>query len=265
MLNLPPRKVVFKKVSEWVKAVNFALNKPKKGIINERDNCFLELLKEDMEINLPSTIVEFPVKLNLFDVTTAKPFLNTQEGERTLKFLKAKKRNGYITSVIIWILLFAAIFIMFYTGHYIYAIISVFGGFYLVSLLCKSVIEKSKDCNELSKGIITYHQAIVEELVSKYFNNTAYFSVNTETLIYNNNLCVYLSTESGNLIIYKKQNIKEIIRERVHLGSYNRKEQYEWHLDILTDFLPCPKISLILPDTKAIEDEITKAYAVLKP
>jgi phosphatidylserine/phosphatidylglycerophosphate/cardiolipin synthase-like enzyme len=48
MLNLALRKAVLKRVSEWVKIVKFALYKPKKGLINEGGNCFLELLEEEM-------------------------------------------------------------------------------------------------------------------------------------------------------------------------------------------------------------------------
>jgi len=48
MLNLPLRKAVLKRVSEWVRIVNRALHKPKKDLIDERCNCFLELFEEEM-------------------------------------------------------------------------------------------------------------------------------------------------------------------------------------------------------------------------
>ena len=48
MLNLPLRKAVLKRVSEWVKIIKFVLHKPKKGQINECGNCFLELSEEKM-------------------------------------------------------------------------------------------------------------------------------------------------------------------------------------------------------------------------
>jgi len=245
-----------------------------------------------MDKNLLSTLPEFPVKLNLFDFTTIKPFSSTLEGEKTLRFFKYKKVFGYIASGIVWILLAVAVFFVFTSGHYIYGIIIAFFGSFFAFTICKPIIKISKDCIKLLDKTFAHHQTIVEELVDMYFKNTAYFSFNSETLIYNNNLCAYLSTERNELVIYKKQNIKEVIRERVRLGSTtttyatgtlradpfttrnftssaqystNVKELYEWHFYILTDFLPYPKISMVLPDTKFVEDEVAKAYAVLKP
>ncbi|WEV55008.1 hypothetical protein OZX65_02805 [Leuconostocaceae bacterium ESL0723] len=114
-------------------------------------------------------------------------------------------------------------------------------------------------------------------------------------LIYSGSEVVYFDMSQNLLLAYRKENIKEVIRERVHLGSSttgtsssvgggtligntrvgvggaqttttsNTVEQYEWHFEILTDFVPYPKISLIFDDSQEVEDFLGTAYAVLKP
>lgn len=46
----------------------------------------------------------------------------------------------------------------------------------------------------------------------------------------------------------------------LHITNY-----YEWHLDIFTDFLAYPKVSLVLSDSQEAMDFIGSVYAVLKP
>lgn len=40
---------------------------------------------------------------------------------------------------------------------------------------------------------------------------------------------------------------------------------YEWHFDVLTDYLTYPKVSMIIEDSRSNEDMLNEAYAILKP
>ena len=113
-------------------------------------------------------------------------------------------------------------------------------------------------------------------------------------LIYGKEGFVYFGTYNSTLVAYDKSNIKDVTRERLYLGSStsggssttgssyvtdtglvltggsaqtysNTVNEYEWHLDIFTDFLDYPKVSFVLSDTKSAEEFVGKAYALLKP
>jgi hypothetical protein len=254
--------------------------------------------------DLPETLPAIPARLNLFSFGHGFgiiPFSDTQEGKVALEEYKVsiekeKKVRQYLWGGLALIVLI--LFLFFY--HFLAIFIGFFGG-----ILCFTLCAKPIGVNAsaiLNRAINTHCQWVVKKLVDSCFHSVHYFYYRTDALIYNNNMCAYLSTKSGELVIYNKSNIKEVSRERVHLRSettgsatttgrstntvstafgvnpFNTrkhknttqvntttKEFYEWHLDILADFFEHPKISLVLPDGKFAEDEIGKAYAVLKP
>jgi len=249
--------------------------------------------------NLTTTLPEFPVKLKLFSITNKASFYDAPEGIKAIREYENGKRNGIIIKIVIWIALIASVYYLFTNGHPIWAIIlALFGLGFAIGitfgiqpndlLLLKKI---NKHCNE-----------VAEDLINRYFSGSVYFSYKTEALIYNNNICAYLSTKNDELVLYKKENIKEVYREHTYLGSTttsysvntgkstnkistalgvnpfmtreykgnsqistSTRTQYEWHFDILTDFFEYPKVSFILPDNEYYNNEIGKAYAILKP
>lgn len=42
-------------------------------------------------------------------------------------------------------------------------------------------------------------------------------------------------------------------------------EYYEWHFDVLTDYINYPKVSLIIGDNKNNESIVNEMYGILKP
>lgn len=206
------------------------------------------------------SLPEFPVKLNLFDISKKLPFQNSIIGKQAIKNHKKDMNIKFIIKIILLSAFIFSVYYLFTNGHPIWAILSAIAGSLILFGLF-SIIRPND--NILPQGKNAHCQAVVEELINNYFPGVVYFRYNTEALIYNNNICAYLSTMTGELIIYKKQNIKEVCRERIHLN--NSITNFYWHFDIFTDFLEYPKVSMNLPYNEYFENEIGKAYAILEP
>lgn len=114
-------------------------------------------------------------------------------------------------------------------------------------------------------------------------------------IIYSNDGVLYMNVNNDLLVGYKKSNIKEVTRERLHIGSHttgdttgvgvagsrsgssigvgvgkartnsDTTDYYEWHFDIMSDFMGYPKMSLVVSDTPNHENMINEMYAILKP
>lgn len=142
-----------------------------------------------------------------------------------------------------------------------------------------------------------YTDIFISPLANKIMDNEYWRSFRTKNIgfIYSNNKFIYFDSDTGLLIAYNKSNIKEVSRERVHVGANttgnsgtagvgytfqntgitvggaetssqsNTQNIYEWHFDVLTDFISYPKVSLVLEDSPRVEDFIGQAYAILKP
>ena len=152
-----------------------------------------------------------------------------------------------------------------------------------------------------------YLKKLINFTAQKFFGNDyRWASFNNKYMIYNPKGMVFINTSEDLIVAYKKSDIKEIIRDRIHTGSHSHtsgttvgggtaashlvsgilggnhvnttgvgiaKESsdtdttdfYEWHFDVMTDFMGYPKVSLILPDNRNNENIINEMYAVLKP
>lgn len=151
--------------------------------------------------------------------------------------------------------------------------------------------------NDYMKVWHRHSDIFIYPLVEKIFPNEEWQSFRhiKEGLIYSKKGLIYYESDSGLLVAYDKSNIKEVSRERLHIGANttgssgttgvgytfqntgitvggattqttsNMTNYYEWHFDIMTDFMSYPKVSLVLEDTPNIEDFIGRAYAILKP
>lgn len=137
----------------------------------------------------------------------------------------------------------------------------------------------------------------INPLANIFFQNQEWqsFSDGKKGLIYSSSGLVYYESDKGLLVAYDKSNIKEVSRERLHVGANttgisdttgvgytfqntgitvggaktqttsNVTNHYEWHFDVMTNFMTYPKVSLVLNDTPSVEDFIGRAYAILKP
>jgi hypothetical protein len=132
---------------------------------------------------------------------------------------------------------------------------------------------------------------------TNYLNNFRVFQFdNWGFLFYSKLGCACIDLISGQMLLYAKENIKDVLLEHVHIstttngnaftsGSINRGiifdfhytqqsntrintnsvHHYEWHLDILTDFIDYPKLSFRFSDSTNGEDEAKIIYGILKP
>jgi len=255
-------------------------------------------MNEMAKIRLP----EFPCKANLYDFTKFLPFADSDEGKEAFERHRKTIKNTNTFKIVVWAILVAVVLILFLTNHPFFGIlVVVFGGSAAVGLTIdsSSMVADAR----LNQDIAKYCGRVAEDVMKNSFKGAAsYFYYRTDALIYNDVMCAYLSIDKGDFIVYSKSNIKDVIRERVHVGtqsttvgtttgksrktfanmagfspfgtrehkitttfSTSTREIYEWHFDIFTDFMPYPRVSIILPDGKWAENETGKAYGILKP
>ncbi|MBO1721914.1 hypothetical protein HJV72_14550 [Extibacter sp. GGCC_0201] len=160
----------------------------------------------------------------------------------------------------------------------------------------KTVHEKLNEAASDWQQVVNKHADMFIKPVAEKLMSGGWYSYRTglKCLIYGKEGCVYFDTSNSTLVAYNKANIKDVTRERLHLGSStsggaqttgggytfkngitigggntktysNTVNAYEWHFDIFTDFLDYPKVSLVLDDNKSVEEFVGKAYALLKP
>jgi hypothetical protein len=256
-----------------------------------------EIMNEIEKKELPG----FPNKLNLYDFLEFPRFADSDSGKEAINNHEASIRNGTITKLVAWAVVIITVICLFNTGHPFWAILAalLLGG--IAIGITKKSFKDSADAR-LQQVISQHCGAIAQYLADNFFKEASYFYYFTDALIYDNNICVYFSADSGDFVIYNKSNIKDVTRERVHVGTHttstatttgksentlaatfgidpfgtrkykssttvntHSQEIYEWHFNIFTDFMPYPNISMVFPDDKFIEDEIGKAYGILKP
>ncbi|WP_204122959.1 hypothetical protein [Lacticaseibacillus mingshuiensis] len=112
-------------------------------------------------------------------------------------------------------------------------------------------------------------------------------------LLYGSTGCTFVNQDTGTLVAYSNENIKHATREHLHTGSStstssssvgtgtmigdtgvmvggstgtsssDTTDYYEWRLDILSNFVDYPKISIVLPDTERSRDFTGNVVALL--
>jgi len=137
-----------------------------------------------------------------------------------------------------------------------------------------------------------YFDYILSTIRDNYLPKFRLFHISLyEKLFFGNEGCTLVNIESGRMILYGKENIKNVLLEHKHLGAstsgYSHSsggmdsdgqlffhvhrnlsiggsvhndtyensehesetiEHYEWHLDILTDFMEYPNLSFVIDD-----------------
>lgn len=155
---------------------------------------------------------------------------------------------------------------------------------------------KSKSHHTICKYTDIFIEPLADKLMSGCWRS---FRTGMQCIIYGEDGFIYFSTRDSTLVAYDKSNIKDVTRERVHIGAAtnsqvsgytstyahddylstgvrassntstsgysNTTNYYEWHLDVFTDFVEYPKVSLVLDDISSTENFIGEIYAVLSP
>lgn len=267
-----------------------------------------------------------PKKWNLYKFT-GLPYFNTwPEGIKVSKLYEEKKKEydeigskekggciwGVCYLVSYFVLIFCAGKLLFYDwmtrlGSYKFTLfLAVLPAIFLIKTYLHGKKEKEARDNldwatsQRQEAIYKYTDIFIEPLANKLMSGQwRSFRTGTQCIIYGDDGLVYFNTHNSILVAYNKSNIKDVLRERVHLGastnsqisSYtstyayddyigsgvrassntstsgysNTTDYYEWHLDIFTDFVDYPKVSLVLNDSPSTEDSIGEIYAILKP
>jgi hypothetical protein len=135
------------------------------------------------------------------------------------------------------------------------------------------------------------HGLKIAEAVGGAMGMNYYSFYNGELFLYSSEMCMLIWVEDGKTITYNRNNIKEVTLEHVHLGStststsshsgssyawtnnyatYKGKtntttstvDQYEWRLDVFSNFMEYPKISLVFDEKE--ENAAKQIYAIVK-
>lgn len=251
-------------------------------------------------------MINLPAQYDLYDFTGLPDFDNWEEGVQAYNdYQKTKKSVELRRRIFKWIKIASILcaFCLLLEGDTLVAILV---GFLFVILAIlfrkngKRVTSLNRELNQAySKFMATYYKhtdMFIHPLANSLMKGKwRSFRVDGKGLIYSDQRVVYFDTDESLLVAYTNENIKEVYRERVHIGantvgnssSYaggtavgdtgfvvgsavtnsnsNTTNYYEWHFDILTNFISYPKISLVLKDSKNVEDFVGTAYAVLKP
>jgi hypothetical protein len=222
--------------------------------------------------------ISIPAQLNLFQMVSIPPFQNSQERKDAVQLTRQNRIKKVITLLILWSALFFIVPYMFsemvFFGHTLVAIVvALFGGGMLLGFSFPSRYYN----NTLQKAKEEHCRKVIEELVNRYFPGTVYFYYEENGLIYNNDIFAYVSTKTGQLVIYNRENIAKFGAEMVttnKMGFVTRTDNYgsttirqgymeEYIIKITTNFLACPIVLINVGKTRFFEDEINKVMAVL--
>ena len=151
-----------------------------------------------------------------------------------------------------------------------------------------------------------YWNQLANYIFKEIFPGSGWNRFGLDYIVYSNDGMLYIDVKQDLLVGYKKSNIKEVTRERVHTGSHTTSDTtgvgvgtgktsavtgllggehlrtngigigkartnsdttdyYEWHFDVMSDFMGYTKVSVVVDDSPQHEDMINKMYAILKP
>lgn len=250
-----------------------------------------------------------PQKWNLYNFTGLPDFNNWDEGAQANAIYNQRKEEldslGKTYERISVICAILGILLAFYAVlnfRFFYGLFGILLFLVAVLLSDEGYLRREKVYDELDYASSEWYKVLYKHTdmfirpVAEKLITGGWYSYRTgqKCLIYNKEGFVYFDTYNSTLVAYNKSNIKDVTRERLHLGSStsggssttggayvtndgfvrtggstqtysNTVNEYEWHFDIFTDFLDYPKVSLVLNDNKSVEEFTGKAYALLKP
>jgi hypothetical protein len=239
----------------------------------------------------------FPNWQNILDTFKITPFQDTTDGksllnqwENNVKIAKLIKKIGMIAALIVFVLVIiengtdellsafiisGIAFLIFYTVYKIYQ---------------KTVVSITQDRYFKKRNAFTFKLA---DVMVNFFGGHFYTFDNAHCFIYNQNMCIFINANEGSWIGFHKNNIKDVELHQVLIGSTttsstqtsgsayawtnnfatysgssttvsNTTMQYEWKLDIYTDYPDYPHLKIVFPDNEEGETYAKKAKALLK-
>ncbi|GBU27400.1 hypothetical protein R84B8_00930 [Treponema sp. R8-4-B8] len=256
--------------------------------------------------------LKLPALINFYNFTGIPKFDDSNEKQKLLEdtknWNKKEKIEGYIkfariSAFIALVIVGLILYFKFHIALFIIFTILLFSGFILLIIKTSPIIKKYRN-NAPEKQPLTedqeyqnYLEGVFRNIHTKYLNGFRAFEFdNWGFLFYSKLGCTCIDLKSGEMVLYSKENIKDVLLEHVHLGTtttgsaytsggmdrgiifdfhYTQYsdtsvdtdsiQHYEWRLDILTDFLEFPKLSFRFADNSKGEDEAKIIYGILKP
>lgn len=239
----------------------------------------------------------FPNWQNISETFKITPFQETNEGksvlnqwDKNVKVAKLIKTTGIIASIVmaIWTLIENGM------DQKLGAIIiggMTFGLFYAVyKIYQKTVVNMTQNRYFKKRDAFTRDLAGV---MRNYFNANSYVFNNAHCFIFNEHMCLYINANEGSWVGYHRNNIKDVELEHKLLGSTtvsttqtsgsafawtnnfatysgssttvsNTTAQYEWRLDIYSDYTDYPHMTIVFPENSDGEQYAKMAKALLK-
>jgi hypothetical protein len=243
--------------------------------------------------------IKFPALINFYEFTGTNKFEYIQNEEKLKK--EHNKSIKKINIIFLGILaLFILLFYLTINSTILANIITILFVFSIIAFIfIKNILKNNinKLIKERKEKYNCYLKNVLDSLKEKYFNNFRVFEFNNWCFLFYSKLgCACIDLISGEMVIYAKENIKDVLLEHVKIGSstvgtsYSEGDtyrgiifnfhyksysdsgintdsivNYEWHLDILTDFLEYPKLSFVFDDNSIGQDEAKIIYGILKP
>ncbi len=222
-------------------------------------------------------------------------FEETDEGKHAIKENQSEFRKSKTGRVLSIILIVISLLFLLLSRQFIWGVILFACG--VLGFLSQKNREQKANINYYN-SVTSYTMDIANFLIEKKFVGSKGIASHDFGFIYNNDFCAYFSILNGNLIIYSKENIKEVQKERVLIGTTttsvssgktrntvgttiglnpmgtrkinfttnaNSVSNYEWHLDIFSNFMDYPRVSMVFKDSQQMENLISEAYAFLLP
>jgi len=256
--------------------------------------------------------LKLPTRANFYDFTGIPKYDDSKEKQKLLEDNenwdqkeKIEERIKNARMLISILLTGAGIYIYIKVNIVIFILVLVIFllGFIFLIIKTNPIIKKYQKNsptgkpNTEEKGRSLYLENVLNKIRTDYLNSFRGFEFdNWGFLFYSNLGCVCIELNSGEMVLYGKENIKDVLLEHVQLGtstsgsstSYGDMyrglifnfhytqysdsiidtdsiQHYEWRLDILTDYIEFPKLSFRFEDNSIGEDEAKIIYGILKP
>ena len=271
------------------------------------------------ENNLESTSKEgqfaslkLPAFINFYQFTGIPKYDESKERMKLLEDTKNWRKKEEIVGYLNWarILSFIALVVVglvfyfkFHIALFIIVTIILLASIVLLIIKTNPVIKKYRNNAPENEPITedqdyqNYLENLLHNIKTKFLSGFRSFQFDDWGFLFYSKLgCACIDLKSGEMVLYSKDNIKDVLLEHVHLGTsttgsaytlggMNRGiifdfhytqysdtsidtdsiQHYEWRLDILTDFLEFPKLSFRFADNSKGEDEAKIIYGILKP
>jgi hypothetical protein len=211
--------------------------------------------------------MDLPVKLNLLDMVTVKPYKDSPEYIEAkkifLKKVETKKTIKRTINIVLWLILTAYLVNLVYTGHtFLVWIAGIFG-----AIIC-GIVSFANSPNSvssyfnISKEDDVICRKIINELIETNFPESKFLYLWNRALIYNNNIFAYMSLDENLLIVYSRNNLKQISWKFLPDGV-NGRELPAYSVEVCTDYQEYPNFKFCIPGYKEFLEQLKVACSVL--